>query len=226
MSITIDGTNGITQSGPSKANAYLDAAGGNTATINSVLVALASQAQAQAGTDNTTLMTPLRASQAISALGGLGGVNIQAFTASGTYTPTSGYKWGIAFVTGGGGGGYNGTGGAGAAGGTAIKVFDLVALGSVSVTVGAGGNAGVAGGSSIISTVTATGGSQGLAGSTGGNAGVAVGGNVNLYGGTGRGTSTTSNGGGSFYGTNGAAGTGGASGSAGSAGIVFIMEFK
>jgi hypothetical protein len=37
MPLTLDGTNGITQSGPSKANAYLDAAGGNTATINGKL---------------------------------------------------------------------------------------------------------------------------------------------------------------------------------------------
>lgn len=48
-----------------KANTYLDASGGNTATINGVTPALASQAQAEAGTDNTVQMTPLRVSQAI-----------------------------------------------------------------------------------------------------------------------------------------------------------------
>lgn len=47
-----------------KANFFLDSAGGNTATINGITPALASQAQAQAGTDNTTLMTPLRNLQA------------------------------------------------------------------------------------------------------------------------------------------------------------------
>lgn len=47
-----------------RANAILDAAGGNTATINGITPALASQAQAEAGTDNTTLMTPLRVAQA------------------------------------------------------------------------------------------------------------------------------------------------------------------
>jgi len=48
-----------------KANAYLDSAGGNTATINGITPAFSSQAQAIAGTDNTTMMTPLRVSQGI-----------------------------------------------------------------------------------------------------------------------------------------------------------------
>lgn len=47
-----------------KVNAILDAAGGNTATVNGITPALASQAEAQAGTDNTKLMTPLRVKQA------------------------------------------------------------------------------------------------------------------------------------------------------------------
>lgn len=46
-----------------KANAFVDGAGGNTATVNGITVALASQAQAEAGTDNTTQMTPLRTEQ-------------------------------------------------------------------------------------------------------------------------------------------------------------------
>ena len=50
-----------------KANAIIDAAGGNTATINGITPAFSSQAQATAGTDNTTQMTPLRTSQAITA---------------------------------------------------------------------------------------------------------------------------------------------------------------
>lgn len=40
-----------------------DSAGGNTATINGITPALASQAEAEAGTDNTKLLTPLRAKQ-------------------------------------------------------------------------------------------------------------------------------------------------------------------
>ena len=48
-----------------RANNILDSAGGNTATINGITPALASQAEAEAGTDNTKLMTPLRVAQAI-----------------------------------------------------------------------------------------------------------------------------------------------------------------
>ena len=66
-----------------KANAYLDSSGGNTATINGITPALASQAQAQAGTNNTTLMTPLRTSDAITALA-------NGMTLLGTLTTTSG----------------------------------------------------------------------------------------------------------------------------------------
>lgn len=46
-----------------RTNTILDAAGGNTATINGIAPALASQAEAEAGTDNTKLMTPLRVEQ-------------------------------------------------------------------------------------------------------------------------------------------------------------------
>lgn len=44
-------------------NAIIDAAGGNTATINGITPAIASQAEAEAGSNNTTLMTPLRVQQ-------------------------------------------------------------------------------------------------------------------------------------------------------------------
>jgi hypothetical protein len=47
-----------------RANTILDSSGGNTATVNGVTIALSSQAQAEAGTDNTTQMTPLRSLQA------------------------------------------------------------------------------------------------------------------------------------------------------------------
>ena len=51
-----------------KANFFLDSAGGNTAQINGITPALSSQAQAEAGTDNTTLMTPLRVTNALNSL--------------------------------------------------------------------------------------------------------------------------------------------------------------
>ena len=44
-------------------NAIIDAAGGNTATINGITPVFASQAEAEAGSNNTTLMTPLRVQQ-------------------------------------------------------------------------------------------------------------------------------------------------------------------
>lgn len=52
-----------------KANFFLDSAGGNNAQINGITPALSSQAQAEAGTDNTTLMTPLRLRNALNATG-------------------------------------------------------------------------------------------------------------------------------------------------------------
>ncbi len=51
-----------------KVDNIIDSEGGNTTSINGVTPALASQAEAQAGTDNTKLMTPLRAKEAINAL--------------------------------------------------------------------------------------------------------------------------------------------------------------
>ncbi|CAB4126155.1 hypothetical protein UFOVP68_17 [uncultured Caudovirales phage] len=210
---------------------------------------LATQAQAVAGTDNATVMSPLRAAQAITALGGLGGVNIQVFTASGTYTPTTGYKYGIAFVTGGGGGASGGSTSGGAkagagAGATALGVLNLSTIGTPAVTVGAGGSSG-SGGASSLSTLTANGG-----GGTG-PGGSATGGILNISGGTGGQANGTGGGagGGSFWGGGGVGGQSNGSGSSGpaygagggggdstssgstgggsgKAGVVMIMEFK
>jgi hypothetical protein len=142
-------------------------------------------------------------------------VNIQVFTGSGTYTPTAGYKWGIAFVTGGGGGSAgitsgtsSGRGGAGG-GGTAIGLLDLTTLGAVTATIGAGGTAGTtaptaggAGGNSTLSTLTGGGGNNGNSGTSGTTGGTASGGILNLTGGqSDAGSSTGGGGGGSFWGT-------------------------
>ena len=51
-----------------KANYILDAAGGNTAQINGITPAIPSQIVAITGTDNTTLMTPLRTYQSATAI--------------------------------------------------------------------------------------------------------------------------------------------------------------
>ena len=160
----------------------------------------------------------------------ISGVNIQAFTASGTYTPTSGYKWGIAFVTGGGASGSSAIGGGGGgSGGTAIGVLNLTTLGAVAVTVGSAG-----GGASTLSTLTGSGGSGGGA-SYSGAGGNATGGILNLVGAWGNYTgSDAASGGGSFWGSGGSRsnprGSGGTGGTTGPntaiAGVVMIMEFR
>ena len=102
-------------------------------------------------------------------------VNIQTFTANGTYTPTTGMTYcKIQLVGGGGGGGgavpsYN-AGGGGGAGGYSYGVFTAATVGaSQTVTIGAlgaGGAAGTHNGSaggttSVGSLISATGGSGG-----------------------------------------------------------------
>ena len=181
------------------------------------------------------------------------GVNIQVFTTTGTYTPTSGYKWGIAFVTGGGAAGDGTTTSSsarvgGGAGGTAIGLLNLTTLGAVIATVGAGGTGttgtGASGGASTLSTLLGN-------GSSGGTGGGSAGGIINIPGSSGGpaiSTTTGGYGGGSFWG-GGARGTpsgltgesaqvygGGGSGGcrssvggiagSGAAGVIMIMEFK
>jgi hypothetical protein len=215
----------------------------------------ATQAEAEAGTNNVKGMTALRVAQAVAVLSPAASVNIQVFTATGTYTPTSGYKYGIAFVTGGGAGGSgaapNTAAAGGCAGGTAIGVLNLTSLGAVTATVGAfgaggaAGSSGATGGSSTLSTLTGTGGSVS-------SGGIPTGGTINIIGGDaggGGGTTRSGDGGGSFYGTGGGGegfsttasagqsyGSGGAGGLStsgtgrvganGAAGVIMIMEFK
>lgn len=81
-----------------RVNTILDAAGGNAAQINGITPALATLAEAEAGTDNAKLMTPLRAAQAVTtsrvleATAGLsaGDVGTYAFCAQGTANFTFG----------------------------------------------------------------------------------------------------------------------------------------
>ncbi len=138
--------------------------------------------------------------------GGLKSVTV--FTASGTWTKPAGVKkivvWVVAAGGGGGGGISGGGGGGGGAGGAAIKLMDVSAISSVSVTVGAGGAGGAsgadgaAGGSSSFGVYcSATGGFGGNKAIGGGNygslGGVGSGGDVNLGGGGGIGEGASSN---------------------------------
>jgi hypothetical protein len=86
-----------------KVDSIVSSGGTNTAQINGITPALASQATAEAGTNNTDLMTALRTEQAISklAMEYLG----EIVTTSGTTQTLSGltltdYKWMYAFFKG------------------------------------------------------------------------------------------------------------------------------
>lgn len=144
---------------------------------------LASQAQAEAGTDNTKLMTPLRTAQALATLQGL--QNIDVRTTTGSFTVPAGVTRLYVLASGGGGGGGAGAsdagppsvdrvGGTGGTGGQAVSVLTVTPGDSVSFTIGAGGvgsnsGAGTAGGSTTIDTITCTGGGGGGAASLSAN---------------------------------------------------------
>jgi hypothetical protein len=141
---------------------------------------LASQLQAQAGTDNATLMTPLRTAQAISALAvSVGSAAAQSFTAPGTWTKPASVKFVKVTVIGAGGGRtetlpstINFGGGNG---GGAIKYIPGPSIpGPVAVTVGAGVSGGTGGTSSFGAFCSATGGNAGA-----GSGGAGSGGDVN-----------------------------------------------
>jgi len=134
--------------------------------------------------------------------GGGGLASQQVFTSSGTWTKPSGVSKVKVIVTGsGGGGGYYAAaddfGAGGGAGGTAIKIIDVSAVSTVSVTVGVGGNAGASGSfnggggntSSFGAYCSATGGGGGRNGNAGdvygGSGGNGIGGDINITGGDG-----------------------------------------
>jgi len=147
---------------------------------------IATQAQAEAGTDNTKLMTPLRVEQAL-ALNAFVGTNVRVFTTTGQspYIPTTGMKHCLVIATGGGGGGGGsdaadtaaaGAGAGGGSGGTAIKYYTAAQIGAnAAFAIGAGGTAGGAagtdGGAGGTTTFTPSGGGVALsaAGGTLGN---------------------------------------------------------
>lgn len=157
---------------------------------------LASQAEAEAGTDNTNLMTPLRTAQAIAALAGLQNINIQ--TSGTTFTVPAGVTNLYVLAAGGGGGGsYNVTtrgggttpGGSGGKGGFVASKHTVTPGSTITYAVGAGGAGsntanGTAGGTTTVSTLslTATGGAGAVGTATGasgtGSGGTLLNGNV------------------------------------------------
>lgn len=162
---------------------------------------IATQAEAEAGTSSTKLMTPQRTAQAIAALAAT--TNVQTFSSSGTWTKPANVQFVRVRVWGAGGGGGSGgaagntvqvSGGAGGGGGAyAELIFDADLLPStVAVTIGAGGaggaarvattsgsgNAGSAGGNTTFGAqFIASGGSGGAGGPQGGSASGGAGGN-------------------------------------------------
>lgn len=169
-----------------------------------------------AGTSGSALITQGPNHNPIWGSVGFNAVSLRSITATGTYTPSAGFRYGIYFITGGGGGGgaaaQNAGSGGGAAAGTAIGVFSAGTIGaSQAVTIGAGGASLGAGNNSTFGALMtgnagaagagATGGSVSGAGGTGGSA---SGGTVNITGGDGTGGGGSDNA--TFSGNGGAGG--------------------
>lgn len=135
---------------------------------------------------------------------GFSSVNVQTFTSSGTYTPTSGMSKCIVQCVGGGGGGggantnQNSSGAGGGSGAYCTNVFSAATIGaSQTVTIGAGGTAGTTaaaggtGGTTTFGGLLSAGGGLGAEASnttlvifnyTGGSGGTATGGYINVSG--------------------------------------------
>lgn len=212
--------------------------GGTGATT--AITALAALLPSQTGNAGKALIT----SGSLASWGTVAaGTSIQTFTASATYTPTSGKTTFLVFATGGGGGGGSGysgaSGGGGGGGGTAFRLYSTTEMGaSAAVTIGAGGSG--AGGNTSFDpagtglTITGNGGGGASGESPGGGGGstnslIGLSGLGGVPGSADYGTpyEAPNPGGGTFFAGRGAGGNGsyGSSGSAGSDGMVMVLEF-
>lgn len=131
--------------------------------------ALASQAEAEAGVENTKTMTALRTAQAIDGYGG----RPEVFTANGTYQVPDGISSVLVEARGGGGGGGGGSGGGGqggggGAGGTIVALITVTAGGTEAIVVGPGGAGGAANVNGTAGTASTVGGTKASAGGGGG----------------------------------------------------------
>jgi len=219
------------------------------------ITGIASQAVAEAGTDNATLMTPLRVAQAIDAQassGGVTAVSAQTFTAPGTWTKPASVKLVKVTVVGGGAPGVTNPGGpgtlcssGGGGGGTGIKYIPgpsipgpvAVTRGAVSSTSSFGAFVSATGGSNTgpLAGGTATGADIGIPGTAGGfgtpTGGIIGHGGPSVFGGGGAGDQSS---GGGYGGGGAGAVTSGTSpspapsrpGGAGSAGVVIVEVFE
>jgi hypothetical protein len=157
--------------------------------------AIASQIEAEAGTNNTHFMTALRTAQAIKILTGM--QNITVFSSSGQFVVPDGVTSLYVAAAGGGGGGGEGysstyNGGWGGSGGLATSYLSVTPAQEISFVIGAGGAGsnstnGSAGGTTTVEAITCTGGAGGTGANsttpgTNGVDGVGTGGNLGPIG--------------------------------------------